>query len=164
MNLRTVTRTGVAAVGAVVAAGTTTFMALAAGTASADEPGRCTQNVNVREEPDATRGSSRCARPAPRSRSAPETEGFVRTSTSLRGWASQGLRQGRRAAADAHGAPTRTGRGSRTARSANDGSTAPSDVRDGSSTSAAPAAPGPPTTGAERRATPARSRRDSGSE
>jgi uncharacterized protein YraI len=54
MNLRSRPARLVAAVGAVVAAGTTTFMAVTAGTASADEPGRCTENVNVREEPDAT--------------------------------------------------------------------------------------------------------------
>jgi uncharacterized protein YraI len=54
MNLRSQPVRLAAAVGAVIAAGTTTFFALAAGTASADEPGRCTQNVNVREEPDAT--------------------------------------------------------------------------------------------------------------
>jgi uncharacterized protein YraI len=52
MNLRTRPARVAAAVGAVVVAGTTTFVALTAGTASADEPGRCTQNVNVREEPD----------------------------------------------------------------------------------------------------------------
>ena len=54
MNLRNRPVRVAAAVGAVLAAGTTTFMALAAGTASADEPGRCTQNVNVREDADAT--------------------------------------------------------------------------------------------------------------
>jgi hypothetical protein len=54
MNLGTHPARVVAAVVAVVAAGTTTVLALAAGTAAADEPGRCTQNVNVREDADAT--------------------------------------------------------------------------------------------------------------
>jgi uncharacterized protein YraI len=40
-----------AVVGAVVAVSATTLMALVAGTASAAEPGRCTDNVNVRSEP-----------------------------------------------------------------------------------------------------------------
>lgn len=54
MNLGTHPARVVAAVVAVVAAGTTTVLALTAGTAAADEPGRCTQNVNVREDADAT--------------------------------------------------------------------------------------------------------------
>lgn len=41
----------VAAVGAVVAVSATTLMALVAGTAGAQEPGRCVDNVNVRESP-----------------------------------------------------------------------------------------------------------------
>ena len=40
-----------AAVGATVAAGAVAMLA-ATTTASADEPGRCLQNVNIREEPD----------------------------------------------------------------------------------------------------------------
>lgn len=50
----TIRRPGRAAavVGAVVAVSATTMMALVAGTASASEPGRCTENVNVRAEPD----------------------------------------------------------------------------------------------------------------
>jgi len=54
MNLSTHPARVVAAVAAVIAAGTTTVLALTAGTAVADEAGRCTQNVNVREEPEAT--------------------------------------------------------------------------------------------------------------
>jgi hypothetical protein len=42
----------VAGVGAAVAVGTAGLMALAAGTAAADEPGRCHGTVNVRAEPD----------------------------------------------------------------------------------------------------------------
>lgn len=41
----------VAAVGAVVAVGAATMMAVLAGSASAAEPGRCVDNVNVRAEP-----------------------------------------------------------------------------------------------------------------
>lgn len=51
VNLRSRHARVAAAVGAVVAAGTPTFMALTAGTASAAEPGRCTETVNVREDP-----------------------------------------------------------------------------------------------------------------
>ncbi len=40
--------------GTVVVAGASTVVALAAGTAAADEPGRCAQHVNVREHPAAT--------------------------------------------------------------------------------------------------------------
>lgn len=42
----------IAVVGALVAAGATTLMAISAGTASATVPGRCLENVNVRAEPD----------------------------------------------------------------------------------------------------------------
>ncbi|MDT7580075.1 MAG: hypothetical protein QOK35_1339 [Pseudonocardiales bacterium] len=54
MNMGTHPARVAAAAVAVIAAGTTTVLALTVGTASADEPGRCTQNVNVREEADAT--------------------------------------------------------------------------------------------------------------
>ena len=43
-----------AAVGAAIAVGTTGLMVLAVGTAAADEPGRCTEAVKVRAEPDLT--------------------------------------------------------------------------------------------------------------
>jgi uncharacterized protein YraI len=42
-----------AVAGAVLAVSAGAAMAIAAGTASAEEPGRCTDNVNVREEPTA---------------------------------------------------------------------------------------------------------------
>ena len=42
-----------AVAGAVLAVSAGAAMAIAAGTASAEEPGRCTDNVNVREEPAA---------------------------------------------------------------------------------------------------------------
>lgn len=48
--MRTTRRT-VAVVGAMVAVGATTLMGIAAGTASAQAPGRCLENVNVRAEP-----------------------------------------------------------------------------------------------------------------
>ena len=48
--MRTTRRT-VAVVGAMVAVGATTLMGIAAGTAAADAPGRCLDNVNVRAEP-----------------------------------------------------------------------------------------------------------------
>ena len=53
MNFRNRPARVAAATGAVVVAGAATMLAVAAGTASADEPGRCLQNVNIREEPDA---------------------------------------------------------------------------------------------------------------
>ena len=53
MNFRNRPARVAAATGAVVVAGAATMLAVAAGTASADEPGRCVQNVNIREEPDA---------------------------------------------------------------------------------------------------------------
>lgn len=48
--MRTTRRT-VAVVGATVAVGATTLMGIAAGTAAADVPGRCLDNVNVRAQP-----------------------------------------------------------------------------------------------------------------
>ncbi|MGH3613619.1 MAG: SH3 domain-containing protein [Pseudonocardia sp.] len=43
-----------AVVGAVVAVSATSLIALLGGTAAANEPGKCVENVNVREQPDAT--------------------------------------------------------------------------------------------------------------
>lgn len=48
--MRTTRRT-VAVVGAMVAVGATALMGIAAGTAAAETPGRCLENVNVRAEP-----------------------------------------------------------------------------------------------------------------
>lgn len=48
--MRTTRRT-VAVVGATVAVGATTLMGIAVGTAAADVPGRCLENVNVRAQP-----------------------------------------------------------------------------------------------------------------
>ncbi|MGH3569673.1 MAG: hypothetical protein ACRDRH_27410 [Pseudonocardia sp.] len=43
-----------AVVGAVVAVSATSLIAFLGGTAAAAEPGKCVENVNVREQPDAT--------------------------------------------------------------------------------------------------------------
>jgi uncharacterized protein YraI len=88
MNLRTQPVRVVAAVGAVIAAGTTTFMALAAGSASADEPGRCTQNVNVREEPDANSRIVALCEAGTQVMLGAERDGWVELD-SLGGWASK---------------------------------------------------------------------------
>ena len=78
----------VAAVGAVVAAGTTTVLALTAGSASADEPGRCTDNVNVREEPDAVAKIVALCEAGTRVALGEERDGFVRIDE-LGGWAAR---------------------------------------------------------------------------
>ena len=87
MNLRNRPVRVAAAVGAVVAAGTTVFMAVAAGTASADEPGRCTQNVNVREEADATSKIVAMCDSGTAVTIGPERDGFAYLEN-LHGWAS----------------------------------------------------------------------------
>jgi hypothetical protein len=88
MNLRNRPVRITAAVGAVVAAGTTAFMAVAAGTASADEPGRCTQNVNVREEADATSKIVAMCESGTAVTIGPERDGFAYLEN-LHGWASK---------------------------------------------------------------------------
>jgi hypothetical protein len=88
MNLRTRPVRVAAAVGAVVAAGTTVFMAMAAGTASADEPGRCTQNVNVREEADAASKIVAMCENGTAVTIGPERDGFAYLEN-LHGWASK---------------------------------------------------------------------------
>jgi pyruvate/2-oxoglutarate dehydrogenase complex dihydrolipoamide acyltransferase (E2) component len=88
MNLRNRPVRITAAVGAVVAAGTTVFMAVAAGTASADEPGRCTQNVNVREEADATSKIVAMCESGTAVTIGPERDGFAYLEN-LHGWASK---------------------------------------------------------------------------
>ena len=88
MNLRNRPVRLVAAIGAVLAAGTTTFMALAAGTASADEPGRCTQNVNVREDPEADAKIVALCEAGKQVKLGEERDGFVHLDE-LGGWASK---------------------------------------------------------------------------
>ncbi len=88
MNLGTHPARLAAAVAAVVAATTTTALALTAGSASADEPGRCLQNVNVRENPDAaSRIVALCEAGTP-VRLGEERDGFVRVDE-LGGWAAR---------------------------------------------------------------------------
>jgi hypothetical protein len=88
MNLSTRSTRTVAAVGAVVAAGTATFMAVAAGTASADEPGHCLQNVNVREEADVNSRIVAMCEAGTQLTIGPEKEGWAYLEN-LRGWASR---------------------------------------------------------------------------
>jgi uncharacterized protein YraI len=102
MTLRTRPARLVAAVGAVLAAGTTTFMALSAGTASADEPGRCTQNVNVRKDPDPhARIVALCER-GKQVKIGDERGGFVHLEE-LGGWASKDYVKADEQSSDAHG-------------------------------------------------------------
>jgi hypothetical protein len=88
MNLRTRPARTVAAVGVVVAAGTATFMAVAAGTASADEPGHCLQNVNVREEADVNSRIVAMCEAGTQVTIGPERDGWAYLEN-LRGWASR---------------------------------------------------------------------------
>jgi hypothetical protein len=76
-----------AAVGATVAAGATAMLAVTA-TASADEPGRCLQNVNVREEPDAESRIVALCEADTKVELGEERDGFVRIDE-LGGWASK---------------------------------------------------------------------------
>jgi len=76
-----------AAVGATVAAGATAMLAVTA-TASADEPGRCLQNVNVREKPDAESRIVALCEAGTKVELGEERDGFVRIDE-LGGWASK---------------------------------------------------------------------------
>jgi uncharacterized protein YraI len=76
-----------AAVGATVAAGAAAMLAVTA-TASADEPGRCLQNVNVREEPDAESRIVALCEAGTKVELGEERDGFVRIDE-LGGWASK---------------------------------------------------------------------------
>ncbi|HEX8519251.1 MAG TPA: SH3 domain-containing protein [Pseudonocardia sp.] len=102
MKLRSRRARTAGAVAAVVAAGTTVGLALTAGNASADEPGRCTETVNVREAPDVTsRIVALCESGTPVSLGE-ERDGFVQLDD-LGGWASRDFVSGtaRAAAGDA---------------------------------------------------------------
>lgn len=88
MNQRSRTVRLAAAVGAVLAAGATTALALTAGTASADEPGRCTENVNVRENADATSKIVALCEAGKQVALGEERDGFVRLDD-LNGWAAK---------------------------------------------------------------------------
>jgi hypothetical protein len=102
MNLGTHPARAIAAVGAVVAAGTTVVIALTVGTASADEPGHCTQNVNVREEPDATSRIVAMCEEGTAVMLGSERDHFVFLDK-LHGWASKDYVKPDETAAGAHG-------------------------------------------------------------
>ena len=76
-----------AAVGATVAAGATAMLAVTT-TASADEPGRCLQNVNIREEPDAESRIVALCEAGTKVALGEERDGFVRVDE-LGGWAAE---------------------------------------------------------------------------
>jgi hypothetical protein len=77
-----------AVVGVVVAVSATAAMALVAGTAAADEPGRCTENVNVRAEPDATSRIVALCEAGTQVQVGETRDGFVQL-TDLGGWSAQ---------------------------------------------------------------------------
>jgi uncharacterized protein YraI len=88
MNFRNRPARVAAATGAVVVAGAATMLAVAAGTASADEPGRCTQNVNIREEPDAQSRIVALCEAGTKVQLGDERDGWVHIDE-LGGWASK---------------------------------------------------------------------------
>ena len=88
MNFRNRPARVAAAAGAVVVAGAATMLAVAAGTASADEPGRCTQNVNIREEPDAQSRIVALCEAGTKVQLGDERDGWVHIDE-LGGWASK---------------------------------------------------------------------------
>lgn len=99
MNLRTHRARTAGAVAAVLAAGTTVGLALTAGNAVADEPGRCTRNVNVRQDPDAASRIVALCRAGSAVALGEERDGFVRI-PDLDGWASREFVTGTAHAAD----------------------------------------------------------------
>jgi hypothetical protein len=102
MNTGTHPARVIAAVAAVIAAGTTTVMALTVGTATADELGRCTQNVNVREQPDTTSRIVATCKQGTVVALGTERDNFVRIDE-LGGWASKDYVTAGEATADADG-------------------------------------------------------------
>ena len=88
----------------------------AAGTASADEPGRCLQNVNVREEPDVDSRIVAMCEAGTKVEIGAERDGFVRTSTNLGGWASRTSSRPTRPPAPATPAADRSGEARRPTR------------------------------------------------
>jgi uncharacterized protein YraI len=76
-----------AVVGAMVAVGATGLMALVGGTAAASEPGRCTENINVRSGPDAHAPIVAQCEAGSGVRVGETRQGFVQL-TDLGGWAS----------------------------------------------------------------------------
>lgn len=77
-----------AVVGAVVAVSATAAVALVSGTAAADEPGRCTDNVNVRSEPDIASRIVALCEAGTEVKVGEARDGFVQL-TNLGGWAAQ---------------------------------------------------------------------------
>jgi hypothetical protein len=77
-----------AVVGAVVAVSASAAVALVSGTAVADEPGRCTENVNVRAEPDTNSRIVALCEAGTEVKTGEARDGFVQL-TSLGGWAAQ---------------------------------------------------------------------------
>lgn len=77
-----------AVVGAVLAVSATAAVALVSGTAAADEPGRCTTNVNVRSEPDTGSRIVALCEAGTEVQVGESRAGFVRL-TNLGGWAAQ---------------------------------------------------------------------------
>ncbi|HYH31631.1 MAG TPA: SH3 domain-containing protein [Pseudonocardia sp.] len=77
-----------AVVGAVVAVSASAAVALVSGTAVADEPGRCAENVNVRAEPDITSRIVALCERGTEVQTGESRDGFVQI-TSLGGWAAQ---------------------------------------------------------------------------
>ncbi|MHA6794844.1 SH3 domain-containing protein [Pseudonocardia bannensis] len=77
-----------AVVGGLVAVGATTMMALAAGTAGAAEPGRCTDNVNVRAEPSPTARIIAVCERGTEVTVGEKRNGFVKL-TNLGGWSAE---------------------------------------------------------------------------
>jgi hypothetical protein len=76
-----------AAVGVTVVAGAAAMLAVTT-TASADEPGRCLQNVNVREDPDAESRIVALCEAGTRVKLGEERDGFVRIDE-MGGWAAE---------------------------------------------------------------------------
>jgi uncharacterized protein YraI len=78
----------VAAVGGVVAVSAAAAMALVAGSASAEVPGRCTDNVNVRAEPSTDARIVALCESGTRVQVGESRDGFLQL-TNPKGWAAQ---------------------------------------------------------------------------
>jgi hypothetical protein len=90
-----------AAVGVTVAAGAAAMLAVTT-TASADEPGRCLQNVNVREDPDAESRIVALCEAGTRVKLGEERDGFVRIDE-MGGWAAEDYVKADESASSDHG-------------------------------------------------------------
>jgi hypothetical protein len=120
MNLRNRPGRIAAAVGAVIA-GATTMTVVVAGAASADEPGRCVQNVNVREKPDAGSRIVALCEAGTKVKLGETRDGFVRIKE-LRGWAAEDyVKADDPSAASESSSEPASGDGNRSAREESDG-------------------------------------------